>query len=117
MNHQVVLEPLGGLGGRVPDQTVQLLAVHASQRVQGEHGGDGAVGRGAVGGLTVQLGVPGQRGGRAGDRAARRRRAVLVPLYQRHRLQGGDGFACKQEKMCLLKSVLWCKHSSYGTLI
>lgn len=96
MHYQVVAEPAWRLQGLVPDQTVQLLAVHASQGVQGEKCGDRPVVRGTVGGLTVQVRVPGEAGRRSGYGAAGGGLPVGLALHQNHRLDGGDGDAWRE---------------------
>lgn len=73
----------------MPHQTIQLLAVHAPQGVQGEVRGDRNV-VGAVDGLAGQLGVPGQAGRRAGHRATGSGLPVALSLHQNHRVHGGD---------------------------
>lgn len=75
----------------MPHQTVQLLPVHAPQGMQGEVCGDRPIVRGAVGGLAVQLSVPGEAGRRAGYRAAGSGQSVGLSLDQNYRIQGGDG--------------------------
>lgn len=90
VHYQVVAEPAWRGHGLVPHQTVQLLAVHASQGVQGEKRGDRPVVRGTVGGLTVQVRVPGEAGGRSGYGATGGGLPVGLTLHQDHRLDGGD---------------------------
>lgn len=75
----------------MPHQTVQLLAVHAPQGVQGVLRGDHPVVGGAVGGLAVQLRIPGEAGRRACYGATKGGLPVGLTLYQSHRVQGGDG--------------------------
>lgn len=50
----------------MPHQTVQLLAIHAPQRMQGVVRRDRPVVGRAVDGLAVQVGVPGEAGRWAG---------------------------------------------------
>lgn len=49
----------------MPHQTVQFLAVHAPEGVQGVIRGHSAVVGGAIDGLAIQVGVPGEAGRRA----------------------------------------------------
>ena len=91
MHHHVVAEPPRLLQGLVGDQAVQLLAVHAPQGVQGVVGGHGAGVGGAVGGLAVEVGVPGEAGQRAGHGATGGGQTVRLALHQDDRVQGGDG--------------------------
>lgn len=75
----------------MPHQTVQLLPVHAAQRVQGEGAGHRVFRVGAVLGLARQLGVPGEPRKRVARRSAGGDHAVRPALLQDHRLQVGDG--------------------------
>ncbi len=74
----------------MPHQTVQLLAVHAPQGVQGVVRGDRRVAGGAIDGLTVQVSVPGEMGRRVGYRATQSSLPVGLSLHQNHRVQRGD---------------------------
>lgn len=75
----------------MPHDTVQLLAIHAPEGVQGVVRGDGPVIGGAIGGLAIQVGFPGEAGGRAGHRATGSGLPVGLALHQDHGVQGGDG--------------------------
>lgn len=74
----------------MPHQTVQLLAIHAPQWVQGVLRGDHPIVGGAIGGLAVQVRVPGEAGRWAGYRATESGLPVGLTLHQSHRVQGGD---------------------------
>ena len=65
VHHEVEGEPARGRQSGMPHQTVQLLAVHAPKRVQGELRADHPIG-GAIVGLAAQLRVPGEARRRAG---------------------------------------------------
>lgn len=75
----------------MPHKTVQLLAVHAPQGVQGVVRGDRRIVGGAIDGLAAQVSVPGETGRRAGYRATGSRLPVGLSLHQNHRVQGRDG--------------------------
>lgn len=74
----------------MPHQTVQLLAIHAPQGVQGVVRGDRPVVGRAVDGLAIQVGVPGDAGRWAGYGSTGSSLSVGLALHQNHRLQGGD---------------------------
>lgn len=74
----------------MPHQTVQLLAVHAPEGVEGVVRGDRPVVTGAIDGLASQVAVPGEAGRRAGYRATGSGLPVGLSLHQNHRVQGGD---------------------------
>lgn len=90
MHHQVVGEPAGGRRSQMPHQTVQLLAIHAPQGVQGVLRGDHPIVGGAIGGLAVQVCVPWETGRWACDRTTESGLPVGLSLHQSHRVQGGD---------------------------
>ena len=81
----------------MPHQTVQPLAVHAPQGVQGVLRGDRPVFGGAVDGLAVQVGVPGDAGRRAAYSAAGSGLTIGLSLHQNHRVQGGDRNGCRED--------------------
>lgn len=91
MHHQVVWDPAGAWKSWMPHQTVQLLAIHAPQGVQGVVGGDRPIVRGAIDGLAIQVGVPGEAGRWAGNRATGSSLSVGLSLHQNHRIQAWDG--------------------------
>lgn len=91
MNNQVVGNPVGLWQRRVRDQAVQLLPIHAAQGFDEVVCDHGAVTRGAVLDVTLQLSVPGHHGQGARCRATRSRHTPGLALHQDHRLQAGDG--------------------------
>lgn len=91
----------------MPHQTVQLLAIHVPQGVQGVVGGDCPIVRGAIDGLAIQVGVPGEARRWAGNRATGSSLSVGLSLHQNHGVQGGDGIGwrgdCQSEIMMISK--------------
>lgn len=81
VNHQLVGDPAWPFQTRVPNQTVQLLPIHASQRVQGVVCGHGPALAGAVLGLPGQICVPGETGQRTTHRPTGGRHAEGLTLH------------------------------------
>lgn len=94
---QFISKPAGGRWRRMPHQTVQLLAIHGPQGVQGVVRGDHPVVRWAIGGLAIQVRLPGEAGGRSGHRATQSSLSVGLTLHQNYRFQGGDGDGWRRE--------------------
>lgn len=108
MDHQAVGDPAWGLEAFVPHQTVQPLAVHAPERVQGVLGRHHAVVVRAVGGLACQLRVPGQVRGGQGSGATGGGNTVQT-LHQDRGLQGRDGDGCRgmgDTRIIMLSAIL-----------
>lgn len=91
MDHQVVCEPTWSWESRVPNQAVQLLAIHAPQGVQGELCGHCPAVHRTIDGLTVQCGVPREAGTRVCYRATGGHLLVRLSLHHNHGIQRGNG--------------------------
>lgn len=110
MHHQLVGESARLLRRGMPHQTVQLHTVHVPQWVQGVLRGDHSFVRRAIGGLAVQVRVPGETRERVGHRATVSSLPVGLSLHQGYGVQGGYGNGWRGRLQCLIKE---CAHRDY----
>lgn len=91
MDHQAVSDPAGFLQAGMPHQAVQLLAVHAAQRVERVLDERFPVFPGVVLGVAGQLRVPGQPGSGVAHGPTGGDKAERLAFHQVLRFHGGDG--------------------------
>lgn len=104
VHHQLVGESARLRRRGVPHQAVQLHAVHVPQGVQGVLRGDHPIVRRAVGGLAVQVGVPGEARGRMCHGATVSSLSVGLSLHQSYGFQGRYGNGWRECLQCLIST-------------
>lgn len=95
--YKVIGDPLWAFLRWMPDQTVQLLPVHVTERVERKLDGGHLPIWATVLTLTREIGVPGQACHRLSHRTAYSSRTEWLALNQCERLQGRNGFSCEMK--------------------